>query len=152
MSWQSRHESLDDGRFTLECAFLLALAALQMAPSDVGPVHSLAWDSKHRYLAVGGNAVMLLFKVRAAAAGGVQGEEKGQQAGRVWQGHWRPEERHEGAAAAGHTKPWALLAWRVSGTGSRGGGGQVHSVQGVRGTAVEQVNVEGAALKGDVGV
>ncbi|KAG2444756.1 hypothetical protein HXX76_001500 [Chlamydomonas incerta] len=41
---------------------------LQMAPSDVGPVHSLAWDSKHRYLAVGGNAVMLLFKVDLAEA------------------------------------------------------------------------------------
>jgi hypothetical protein len=34
-----------------------------MAPLDVGPVHSLAWDSKHSYLVAGGNAVMLLYKV-----------------------------------------------------------------------------------------
>lgn len=34
-----------------------------MASADIGPLFSLAWDSKRRYLAVGGNAVVLLFKV-----------------------------------------------------------------------------------------
>ncbi len=40
---------------------------LQMAPAG-GPVFSLAWDSKHRYLAVGGNAVVQLFKVSPSLA------------------------------------------------------------------------------------